>query len=197
MSTGRAHRTHTAAALAGASEPELITRCVEGDQRAFAELMTRHQRMLYAICLRMTLNPDDAQEALQETLVRVWRMIGGFEQRSRFSTWLYRVATNAALEELRKRARRPEPVDLLAAQDWLGEDASARPTDADVVDRLTVDGALARLPLTYRAAVVLRDLCGCSYEEIAELLDVPVNTVKSRISRGRQSLVTLLRPSTV
>jgi RNA polymerase sigma-70 factor (ECF subfamily) len=180
-----------ARALAEAGERELIARCVDGDQRAFAELMTRHQRMLYAICLRITVNPDDALDAVQETLVRVWRMIGGYEQRAQFSTWLYRVATNAALEEIRKRGRRPEPVDRLPEQ------PASRPTDDEVVERMTTDGALAQLPPSYRAAVVLRDLCGCSYEEIAALLDVPVNTVKSRISRGRQALIPLLRPSRV
>lgn len=116
-----------------------------------------------------------------------------FDGRSSFSTWAYRVATNATLDELRRRRRRPEP-------GLPGEDdvtvggtppASGSPADA-VTARVDVNAALAQLPADFRAAVVLRDLCELSYEEIAGALGVPLGTVRSRIARGRAALVPLL-----
>lgn len=112
-----------------------------------------------------------------------------FDGRSAFGTWAYRVATNACLDEMRRRKRRPEPVD--------DEMLSARPSSYDgegdaSVARLDVDAALRKLPVDFRAAVVLRDLCALDYAEIAEVLDVPAGTVKSRIARGRALLADLL-----
>ncbi|WP_157936916.1 RNA polymerase sigma factor [Geodermatophilus chilensis] len=176
--------------LSSATEDELIDGCLYGDELAFGELMTRHQRLVYNVCLRITENHDDALEAMQETLIRVWRLLGGYERRSSFRTWLYRVASNAALEETRRRRRRPEPTDEVWVEGVAGVARAAQvvPVDEQVVARMTADEALSQLPPSYRAAVVLRELCGCSYDEIAAALAIPVNTVKSRIARGRQAL---------
>jgi RNA polymerase sigma-70 factor (ECF subfamily) len=111
-----------------------------------------------------------------------------FDGRSRFGTWVYRIATNAALDELRRRRRRPTPdEEALVARPGRGA-----PEDDEVVARMDVDVALQQLRPEFRAAVVLRDLCGLDYEEIGEVLGIPPGTVRSRIARGRANLVPLL-----
>ena len=142
------------------------------------------------MCRRLTGNDADALDATQEALISLVRGLERFDARSSFSTWAYRVATNAALDELRRRRRRPEPGLPLV------ESTSARPDgtfDQVVVERLDLDDALRSLPVEFRAPVVLRDLCTLSYTEIAEVLEIPPGTVRSRISRGRAALEDMLR----
>lgn len=136
----------------------------------------------------MTGNAADAEDATQEALIAIVRGLPRFDGRSQFATWAYRVATNACLDEIRRRARRPEPAEppVLEAA---ALDASI---DSAVADRLDIDAALGTLPLDFRAAVVLRDLCGLDYSEIAETLGIPAGTVRSRIARGRAALSPLL-----
>jgi len=131
-------------------------------------------------------NPEDALDATQEALIAIARGIDRFDGRSAFTTWLYRVATNAALDELRRRNRRPLAVEELP------EPAEASGVDEVVGARLDVDRALATLPEEFRVAVVLRDLCDLDYAEIAEVLGVPPGTVRSRIARGRAALAATL-----
>jgi len=166
-----------------------------GDRGALEQLLRRHHDRLYALCRRVTGNDADGQDACQEALVAIVRGIPGFDGRSAFGTWAYRVAANASLDELRRRRRRPEPV---APEERAGgRSASAAPV-ADTADavatRVDLDAALATLTPEFRVAVVLRDLCGLSYEEIAEVVEVPPGTVRSRISRGRAALAPLLAP---
>jgi RNA polymerase sigma-70 factor (ECF subfamily) len=141
------------------------------------------------VCRRLTGNDADAADATQETLIAVVRGLAGFDRRSRFTTWTYRVAVNASLDELRHRRRRPEP-------GWEEDEAPSRAGGSDRSDasdlRLDIDAALRRLPAEFRAPVVLRDLCGLDYAEIAEVLEIPPGTVRSRIARGRAALVPLL-----
>lgn len=169
-------------------DTELVAAAQGGDRRALDLLLRRYAGTVHAVCRRLTGNAEDADDAMQEALIAVARGISRFDGRSRFSTWVYRVATNAALDELRRRRRRPEPVE---SNDG-AEPARERAVDAAVVDRLDVDAALARLAPDFRAAVVLRDLLGLDYAEIADVLGIPVGTVRSRISRGRAGLVPLL-----
>jgi RNA polymerase sigma-70 factor, ECF subfamily len=137
----------------------------------------------------MTGNDADALDAMQEALIAIVRGLPRFDHRSAFSTWSYRVATNACLDELRRRGRRPltgldaEVVDITAARA-----GSAPPLADTVVDRSTIDEALAALPEEFRAPVVLRDQLGLDYAEIAAVLEIPAGTVRSRISRGRSAL---------
>lgn len=132
----------------------------------------------------------------------VVRGLARFDGRSRFSTWVYRVAVNASLDELRRRRRRPEPgleddrragggggAGVSAVAAWAATDQLDPETTAD---RLDIDTALRQLSPEFRAAVVLRDLCGLDYAEIAEVLSLPPGTVRSRIARGRAALVPLL-----
>lgn len=144
------------------------------------------------MCRRILGSDADADDALQEGLVAIARGLaaGRFDGRASFATWAYRVTTNACLDELRRRGRRAEAVpDEQLARSL---DRAAGAPDGAIVDRLDVESALARLPFEFRAAVVLRDLCGLDYAEIAEVLAVPAGTVRSRIARGRAALVPLL-----
>jgi RNA polymerase sigma-70 factor (ECF subfamily) len=164
-----------------------------GDQRALDQLLRRHIDRLHALCRRMLGSEADAADATQDALIAIARGLaaGRFDGRAAFGTWAYRVTVNACLDELRRRGRRPEP----ASDDHLervgGTDTVPGPAGA-VAERLDVEAALARLPLEFRSAVVLRDLCGLDYAEIAELLSIPPGTVRSRIARGRAALAPLL-----
>jgi len=169
------------------SDEALAARCAAGDRAAFDLLAGRHRRRMYAICRRVTCDDHDALDALQNALLLAWQGIGGFRGEAGVGTWLYRVAVNAAIDEVRHRARRPEPREEVAM-------AAGRQAVADqVAERLTVDWAMAQLPPQFRAAIVLREYLGLSYKEIAEVRQIPIDTVKSQISRGRQALVALLR----
>lgn len=131
-------------------------------------------------------NREDALDATQEALIGIARGIVAFDGRSAFTTWLYRVATNAALDEGRRMARRPRPVEMPPERT-----GDTSPEDA-VGARIDIDAALAALPEEFRVAVVLRDLGDLDYAEIADVLGVPLGTVRSRIARGRAALAEAL-----
>lgn len=152
-------------------------------------LLRTHYDTLYAVCRRMTGNDADAADATQDACIAIARGLPRFDRRSRFSTWAYRVTVNVCLDELRRRTRRPQPTDDAGLQRAA---TSAAPVDATVADRVDIDAALARLPGEFRAAVVLRDLCGFDYAEIADVLGVLPGTVRSRIARGRSALASHL-----
>lgn len=169
----------------------LVAAAVDGDADALDRLLRRHYDRIHAICRRLAGNAADADDATQEAVLAIVRGLPRFDGRAAFTTWSYRVATNACLDELRRRGRRPVPTepqtDDRGGPFAAGGDASH--TVADVVaDRLVVDEALATLPLEFRAPVVLRDLCQLDYAEIAETLGIPPGTVRSRIARGRAAL---------
>jgi RNA polymerase sigma-70 factor (ECF subfamily) len=155
-----------------------------GDRDALEVLLDRHVDRVHAICRRILGNAEDALDAGQEALISVARSIHRFDGRSAFTTWLYRVTTNAALDELRRRQRRPVP----SMDGSIPEPAATGPGPEAVGDRLDIDAALARIPEEFRVAVVLRDLCDLDYAQIAEVLELPPGTVRSRIARGRAAL---------
>ncbi|MGB3054799.1 MAG: sigma-70 family RNA polymerase sigma factor [Acidimicrobiales bacterium] len=163
-----------------------------GNRASLELLLRRHQPQIHAVCRRITGNDTDALDATQEALIAIVRGLPRFDGRSKFSTWVYRVTTNVCLDELRRRKRRPTPIETGSPEG--GNDRSDttsvgvdRVGDA-VSSRLLVDQALAGLAPEFRAAVVLRDICQLDYAEIAEVLDVPIGTVRSRIARGRGQL---------
>jgi RNA polymerase sigma-70 factor (ECF subfamily) len=172
-------------------DDDLARRAAGGDTGALDALLRRHTTLVHAVCRRILGNPDDALDATQEALLAIATRVSTFDGRARFSTWAYRVATNAALDEARRRGRRPLPVEELPEIDRRAAAAGAA-TDSVVADRLDVDAALAGLTPDYRAAVALRDLVGMDYAEIADVLGIPPGTVRSRISRGRAVLADLL-----
>lgn len=140
------------------------------------------------MCRRLAGNDADAADATQEALLAIVRGLDRFDGRARFGTWAYRVATNACLDELRRRTRRPTP----GLPEFEQPAPDRRGADDGVVDRLTLDDALSQLPEEFRVVIVLRDQLGMDYAEIGEVLDIPPGTVRSRIARGRGRLATML-----
>jgi RNA polymerase sigma-70 factor (ECF subfamily) len=174
---------------AGATDEELAAAAAAGSRGALEQLLSRHLARIHAICRRITTHPEDALDATQEAMIAVTRGIHRYNGQSAFTTWLYRVATNAALDEVRRRGRRPTPVEIMPEAVPAGGSI-----ESAVGARIDVDAALATLPEEFRAAVVLRDLCDLDYAEIAETLGIPVGTVRSRIARGRAAIADRLRP---
>jgi RNA polymerase sigma-70 factor, ECF subfamily len=172
--------------LRARDDATLASLAAGGDRDALEVLLDRHVDRVHAICRRVLGHPEDALDATQEALIAITRAIRGFDGRAAFTTWLYRVATNAAIDERRRRGRRPTPDDRVV-------DTPSRQAGPDqVADRLDVDTALARIPEEFRVAVVLRDLCDLDYAQIAAVLEVPPGTVRSRIARGRAALAAVL-----
>lgn len=171
----------------------LVAAAQGGDRFALDQLLRRHYDRIHAVCRRVAGSTRDADDACQEALIKIVRSLPRFDGRSSFGTWAYRIATNASLDELRKRQRRPA-LHAVADEDRPeAVDAKADRYTDSFPDRLVLDAALDHLPEDLRVAVVLRDVADFDYAEIAETLDVPVGTVKSRISRGRAALATQLR----
>jgi RNA polymerase sigma-70 factor (ECF subfamily) len=165
-------------------DAELVQRAQRGDQWAFGQLVERHQQRLFTLAARTLGSTDEAADAVQEAFTRAWLALPRFRAGSLFSTWLYRICVNAAHDVRSKR--RPEPLDNLPEP--------ADPDDAFARSELSsaLQEALDSLDDDYRAAVVLYDVLGCSYAEIAEITGVAEGTVKSRIFRGRSRLAELL-----
>lgn len=175
------------------SDLELLARCREGDQAAFTLLMKRHEQQVFAIAFRTLGDRNDAADAVQDTFINVFRRSESFRGDSAFSTWLYRIAINASKDVLRRKLRAPVPQE----QDEAHETASDSPEIADTVAAHSdLAAALAKLPEDYREAVVMFDIGGIPYEEIATITGAALGTVKSRISRGRRRLAELMEQPT-
>lgn len=173
------------------NENKLIERASGGDPSAFNRLMEAHERRMYAVALRMCGNREDAQDCLQEAMLRIYRSISGFKGQSSFATWVYRITMNTCLDELRrKKNKQNTSLDSLLDTGWSPQDESASPEKHAVQSetRRLLHEAIRDLPEDMRSAIVLRDIQGLSYEEIAQALDINVGTIKSRISRGREKL---------
>ncbi len=181
------------------SERELIRRARAGDEDAFAELVMMHADRVYGALRRFGLDPAEADEVAQEVFVRAWRGLPRFEERARFSTWLYRISFNEAQRRLSRRPPpRAETIDPDRDDPVVSLPESARlGPEAQTLDRefeQTLDRALDELPPDWRSAVVLRDIEGLSTEEAAEIAGVGQAAFKSRLHRGRLQLRTLLEP---
>ena len=145
------------------NERELIARLQKRDEAAFEELIRQYEKKVYTLCFRMCGNSEDAEEAAQDAFLALWRGIDRFRQESSLSTWIYRLATNACIDTLRRRKKQSGSVSL-------------------------DDEGLSALPEEYRKVLILREIEGLSYTEIAESASIELGTVKSRISRGRSLL---------
>lgn len=167
----------------------LVRRAQRGDRFAFEQLVERHQSRLYTLAARTLGSRADAEDAVQEALLRAWLGLPKFRGGARFSTWLYRIGLNAAHDQRLKRR------DSLAAE--LPDPADWRDLFAERELSSQLQEALNDLEESFRVAVVLSDVLGCSYAEIAELTGVPEGTVKSRIFRGRVELAERLGTSGV
>ncbi len=169
------------------------------DQARFADVAMEHMPSLYTAALRMTRNPADAEDLVQETYLKAYRAFNSFTEGTNLKAWLYRILTNTYINTYRAKKRRPEESDIDDLENFylyrrLGglEGATAgRSAEDEVLDHFTeteVKEAIEALPEQFRIAVLLGDVEGFSYKEIAQILDVPIGTVMSRLYRGRRAL---------
>ncbi len=171
------------------TDAALVERYLAGEVEAFEELMRAHEDRVFAVCLRMLRDREAALDATQETFITVFRKADRFSGRAAFGTWLYRVAINTCYDVSRRTRRKqifPLPEGLDPSDPTSGDDFSA------VEVRPDIEAALGALSAEFRAAVVLTDLEGLSLEDVAEILGVPLGTVKSRVFRGRKLLAVSL-----
>lgn len=181
-------------------EAALIRKCCEGDRISFDVLVGRYAPRVYNIAFRITGHSQDAEDAAQEAFVRVFRSMKKFRFQCEFSTWLYRIAVNAALDELKRRKRRPAAFSSLQQDDEDGgpEFEANGPDPQEALQgrqrQAVIVRAMNALPPHYRLVLTLYDIQGHSYQEIAEITDTPVGTVKSRLNRARLALRALLEP---
>lgn len=169
------------------------------DQATFADVAMEHMPSLYTAALRMTRNPAEAEDLVQETYLKAYRAFGTFQAGTNLKAWLYRILTNTFINAYRAKKRRPEQADVEDVEDLylyhrlggLEAAAAGRSAEEEVLERFTDDEvkqALESLPEQFRIAVLLADVEGFAYKEIAEILDVPIGTVMSRLHRGRRAL---------
>ena len=177
---------------------ELARRAAGGDEDAFAQLVGLHEKKVYGLALRMCGNPEDAADAAQEAFLAAWKGLPRFRGEAGFSTWLYRLTSNAAIDHLRRVKRQRGEVSLDGGGPGLDavDDAPSPQAQAEETElREAVAEGLSMLSEDHRQALLLRELRGLSYEEIASELRVDLGTVKSRISRARGSLRKILQKS--
>lgn len=180
---------------------DLIARAAEGDMRAFEELVTRHQRRANTVAYGIVRNAEDAREITQDAFLRVHRHLKDFEGGSSFSTWLYRIVFNLSIDLIRRRApgravEFEDHTDLTGAPDeWLPARGELDPFTALDRTRLVevMQRCLDELPPHHRTAIILREVEGLSYEEIAEAMEVPKGTVMSRLFHARRKMQRMLR----
>jgi RNA polymerase sigma factor (sigma-70 family) len=179
------------------SESGLVDASVAGDRDAFDELVKRYQVPILGLARALLAGSPDAEDVAQEIFVRVWRSMKGFRGDCPFRSWLYRIAVNVIITHQRRLMRERRLFRTPAAHEPVRDAdrvAAASDSQPDVLLRMTLDQALAQIPIDNRTAIVLRDVQGLDYREIAQTLRVPIGTVESRIFRARQRLRTLLRP---
>jgi RNA polymerase sigma-70 factor (ECF subfamily) len=172
-----------------ADDQRLIADCLKGDTAAFGELVRRYQERLYNSVYRLLDNAEDAQDVVQEAFLNAYQSLESFKGDSLFFTWLYRIAVNEALRARKRRS--------FANADSLPEVEAPVPaaSDEDAPTLATLEKLLRKLSDEFRSIVVLRDIEGLSYTDIAETLEIPLGTVESRLFRARQELRTLWRKS--
>ncbi len=175
------------------SDEELIARFQKGDQQAFDILVHRYKDQLLNFVYRFVGNRNDAEDIVQETFLRVYKNKHYYKEIAKFSTWIYTIAGNLAKTELRKRKRRK----LFSVSNFMNEEKDYDIPDVERNPELEVDGtikddiiqkAIEKLPPKFKEVILLRDVQGFSYEEISQILNIPLGTVKSRVNRGRLKL---------
>ena len=179
-----------------ADESELIRRAKKGDSRAFGALVERYQRRVVSVAYAVVHNQEDALELAQETFIRAYENIGGFESRSSFSTWLYRIAANLAID-FRRRESRHTTLRGEDAENELSRMPSERGDSFSEISRRELSHrlreALKELTPEHRAVILLREVEGLSYDEISEVLNCPRGTVMSRLHYARNRLRGILK----
>lgn len=180
-------------------EDKLIEKSINGDMKSFELLIDRYMQYAYNIAYRMMGNEEDAKDMSQEAMIKAYRNIKKFERKSQFSTWLYRIVMNTCKDELRKRKEETLSMDELIGEgitrlDSLQDDTS-NPVIAyeELEVREEIHQAIGALKEEYKAVVILKDMMGYSYEEIGQILQIPIGTVRSRLSRSRLQLRSALQ----
>jgi RNA polymerase sigma-70 factor (ECF subfamily) len=178
----------------------LIGECLQGKTAAFGELVRRYQERLYHSVYRLVENAEDAQDVVQEAFLNAYQSLEGFKGDSQFFTWLYRIAVNTAISHMRKHramARMETPKNGEQTLEPLDLSSASRPEYAleQAEQQMRVRHALARLSPEHRAVLVMKDMEGQKYEKMAEILQVPIGTIRSRLHRARLELRELLEKS--
>lgn len=175
---------------------ELVARARMGERAAFDQLVERYQRRLLRLVLRLLRDPAEAEDVVQETFLKAYRALPRFRGDAAFYTWLYRIAVNGARNAILRRRQRSGPQPIAPSQ------VPAPPPEIGTPESMllskqvmqAIDAALEALPLDLRTAIVLREVEGLSYEEIAQIMECPLGTVRSRIFRAREAIARRLRP---
>ena len=195
-----------ATAYSQKSDRDLVLACQRREPAAFEELVKRHQRTVYALLYQLAPEWQDTADLAQDVFIRVWRSINNLRNPSSFRSWLTQIVTNLFYDELRKRPRRVQTVSMDDTID--GDEMTADQATRDIADNSALPDetilshelsdaireAMTKLPEQFRTAIVLREIEGLSYEEIAVLTKTEMGTVKSRIARARSKLQELLQP---
>ncbi|MBU3720529.1 MAG: RNA polymerase sigma factor RpoE [Burkholderiaceae bacterium] len=185
------------------TDAELVERVQQGDKRAFELLVAKYQRRVERLLSRLIRDPSEIEDVAQEAFIKAYRALPQFRGDSAFYTWLYRIAVNTAKNYLVSQGRRPKPfADTQTDEDGESFDAADVVEDINTPDAVlhsrqvaeVVNAAIESLPLDLRTAITLREIEGLSYEEIAQAMDCPIGTVRSRIFRAREAVAEQLRP---
>jgi RNA polymerase sigma-70 factor (ECF subfamily) len=177
------------------SDPILVARAATGSREAFDELVRRYRRPVYSLVRVLTSGDSEAEDLVQDIFVRAFRAIGGFRGHSAFRSWLYRIAINVVHTHLARRRVREAAIAVSPQEPWSIDDLPAGgDLERAVLRRQVIDRALADLPEDLRVLVLLRDVHGLKYEEIARIVKAPRGTVESRLFRARQRLRPMLEP---
>lgn len=183
------------------SEEELINAILKGDLKAYEKLIGQYGKKIYALCLHLLKNPEEAYDAAQEVCIKIWKQLGTFKGNAKLSTWIYRMTTNQCLDILRKNKRKGQENSLfldeetgeeekLIDQAAIWQDVSSHIEQNEL--REVLKQGIGELKEDYQAVIVLRDIEQRSYEEIASILELSLGTVKSRLSRARNALKKIL-----
>ena len=200
---GRAGAPSVREQLRALDDAGVVTSFLDGEERAFAELVERYQTRLLNFIYRTIGDREKAEDLVQEVFIRVYRHLHRFDRSKKFSTWIYTIASNLAKNELRNRSRNPLVLFQTIRKNWQDddrplqfEDSSTRPDDLYRKRHLRelVESSVAQLPEHHREVFVLRELEGKSYEEIAEITDCNLGTVKSRLNRARTAFAAIIEP---
>ena len=180
-------------------ESMLIEKSIQGDVASFEKLIVKYNRYVYNIAYRMMGNEEDAKDMSQETLIKAFKAISKFKMESSFSTWLYRITINVCKDEIRRRKETVLSYDAeIADEGTLKDIISDERTNPLLVYEKTelkssIESALNKLSDDNKSVVVLKDILGYSYEEIGQILEIPIGTVRSRLNRSRSALKSILQ----
>lgn len=171
---------------------QLYKMALDGDMAAFEELVSSNYTHIYNLCCRMMRNRQDAEDMLQESMLKAWRKLKSFKQSSSFSTWLHKIAINNCLDAIRKRKDKQFSIDEMDEYGKHIADGASSEFDERAIQRNMIKNALMQLKECDRVIIVLKDVQGYCYDEIAEILECPMGTVRSRLSRARTTMVNIL-----